>query len=187
MPATTSLENHRCLHDTSPGCIPLNRGIQMTEQCWDTDTVSPVPEASRCCLPAWADSSSGIACTHFESCRFDTFAHTLPRLLRPWQQTVHPTVIKTSEQRFEQQHLNLQASNTQKLKAPSLSSQHTFLCIKSTLYFCSSGTTKRINCPTVVANTSLANKLQKDSWGTKYRTWRSWGRPGKTQKVFRGL
>lgn len=79
------------------------------------------------------------------------------------------------------------ASIKYKLNAPSLSSQHTRLCIKSTLYFCSSWTTRRINCPTTVANTSSANKLQKDSWGTRYRTRQSWGRPGKTQKVFRGL
>ena len=62
-----------------------------------------------------------------------------------------------------------------------------WLSVKSTRYLCSSGTAGRTNWLTFVVDTSLANNLQKDSWGTRYRTCRSWGRPCKIQKVFRGL
>lgn len=146
----------------------------MTEQCWDMDTVSPVPEASRCCLPAPADSSSGISCTHFESCRFATFAQTLPQLYSHGSMlTLHPHVNPKFRAKIWTRASEF-ASIKHKLNAPSLSSQHTRPSIKSTLYFCSSGTAGRIHCPTFVANASLANKLQKDSRGTRYRTWRSW-------------
>lgn len=171
--------------DTRPGCIPLNRGISMTERCWDTDAFSPVPEASRCDLPARADSSRGISCTRFESCRFAAFAQILPRLLRPQQQTDFMSTRKSEvEGKDWNEGIWIRKTRAQRTE---LFSQHTRPSVKSVLCWCSSGTAGKINCPTFVPNTSLANKLEKDSRGTRYRTRRRWGRPSKAQKVFRGL
>lgn len=189
MPATTSPENHRCLHDLTP--VP---------------DVSPSTEVSRwrSSVETWigfhqSQRHHAAACQHRQIPPVEFLvrilrAAGLPLLLRPCLNsysrgsmlTLHPHVnlkfrakIWTRASEF--------ASIKHKLNAPSLSSQHTRPSIKSTPYFRSSGTAGRIHCPTFVANASLANKLQKDSRGMRYRTWRSWGRPCKTQKVFRGL
>lgn len=78
-------------------------------------------------------------------------------LLRPCLTSDFATTCKSTVQRLEWEHLNLRAwTSSLSVSPPSI--------LRDTLYSCSC---RRETRPSLAANTGLANKLQKDSWGTR--------------------